>query len=71
MLQIEVIIACSQLMTQNLRQNGGDDTDWVRARLQTRTTWVTPHRRTSREAGCEKWSTGISYLPSCNSMHNM
>ena len=38
MLQIEVIIACSRLMTQNLRQNGGDDTDWVRARLQTRTT---------------------------------
>jgi hypothetical protein len=53
------------------KRNGGEKKDWGGARLQTRTTGVTPHRRASREAGCEKWSTVNPYFPSDNSMPNM
>ena len=51
--------------------HGGDEEDWRRAHLQTRTTGGAPHRRASREAGCEKWSMVNPYFPSSNAIPNM
>src|SRR5436190_1800047 len=46
-----------QAVDRKPETHGGDEKDWGHARLQTRTSGVTLYRRTSHEAGYEKWST--------------
>jgi hypothetical protein len=50
--------------------HGGDEKDWG-MRVSKQEPPEAPNRCVSFEAGCEKWSTVISYFLSCSSMPNM